>query len=299
MKGQTRVGFGINMHTSGSQSESTRRPQPLTRSIVRGLALLEAIAQQPHELTSTRLAPLTDIDTATTIRLLRTLKACGYVHQDSSRRYFLTAKLLRLAHSSLDAIPIAAIARPYLMTLRDQTAETVHLAFLENDRVVYVDKLASPQPIQLVSSLGLNMPLNTTGLGKAICASLGPEELDELLDRLPFEARTSRSILTAEGLREDIAAAADRGYSVDLGENEDGVVCVSLAIPDPERVMPTRAAISISGPDFRMSSRLPELGRMCRYTAIEISYALGLTLNGRNGRSNNINGAEGDKHDPR
>jgi IclR family acetate operon transcriptional repressor len=235
------------------------------------------VAQNSHGLTSTGLAQLVGLEKPTAIRLLRTLSNSDYVCQDREKRYFLTAKMLRLAHRSLDATPVAAIARPYLTALRDSTAETVHLAVLERDHVVYIDKLASSQPIQLVSRLGASSPITTTALGKAICATLPHDELEELLDHASFETLTPRSLTTKGDLLDEIAATVARGYAVDNGENEAGVICVSVAIPDPQRVMATPAAISISGPDFRMVKDLPHLGSLCEQTATRIAAALGLT----------------------
>jgi len=263
------------MCSSGSLAEP--HDPGLTRSLSRGLALLEAIAQEPHGLTSTRLAVLVDIDKATTIRLLRTLTMCGYVRQDGQKRYSLTARLLRLAHRSLEETPLAEVARPFLSALRDQTAETVHLGILEHDRVVYIEKLDSPQTIQLFSRLGSSMPVNTTALGKAICASLSLNRLNELLALVGLEARTPRSITNLDRLRDELRATEARGYAIDDRENEPGVICVGAAIADMHGALAEPAAISISGPDFRMQSRLAELGALCRQTADRVSRALGLS----------------------
>jgi IclR family acetate operon transcriptional repressor len=220
---------------------------------------------------------LVGIDKATTIRLLRTLTMCGYVRRDGQRRYSLTARLLRLAHRSIEETPLAAVARPFLTALRDQTAETIHLGILEHDRVVYIEKLDSPQTIQLFSRLGSSMPVNTTALGKAICASLSPNLLDELLVIAGLEARTPRSITNLDRLRDELGATAARGYAIDDGENESGVICVGAAIADLHGALAEPAAISISGPDFRMQSRLAELGTQCKQTADRVSRALGLS----------------------
>jgi DNA-binding IclR family transcriptional regulator len=265
------------MRIPNSHSEPAKPRQGLTRSVVRSLALLEAIAHRPHGLSSTGLAREVEVDNATAIRLLRTLTTTGYVSPDPQKRYFLTTKLLRLAHHSLDSLPLAEVARPYLIALRDKSEETVHLGILEHERVVYIDKLASSKAVQLVSRLGDRMPVNTTALGKAICASLAPELLDELLKHLPYEARTQYSLVSEEVLRDEIVATASIGYATDNRENEDGVVCVAAAIPDAYHVLASPAAISISGPDFRMYPRLLELGTCCRDTAANIARALGIS----------------------
>jgi DNA-binding IclR family transcriptional regulator len=154
----------------------------------------------------------------------------------------------------------------------------VHLGILENDHVVYVDKLASSRSVQLVSRLGASIPVTTTALGKAICSALPTEKRERLLEGLTFPSRTLRSIQSLSKFKDDLASTHARGYAIDDSENEDGVICVGAAIPDPLAIGKVRMAISVSGPDFRMRPHIATFGRLCGETATEIGRAIGLLL---------------------
>lgn len=275
--GKCRLTHGHPGHTMWFMLRIQDSPgEPITRSLARGLAVLEAVAANTPGPTTTVIARAADLDKATVIRLLRTLTEAGYVARDRHGRYLLTAKLLRVASAFLASDPLPSVARPLLRSLRDKVEETVHLGALDHGRVVYIDKIDSPSPVQLVSRIGLAMPITTTALGKAIAAALDQERLNRLLPTLTFEAATSASITTPEHFLADLDRTRERGYALDLGENQEGAFCVGVAIPGSEFLGDAPLAISVSGPQFSMQKKLSEIGELCMATARRISYDLRL-----------------------
>ncbi len=63
---------------------------------------------------------------------------------------------------------------------------------------------------------------------------------------------TDNTITDPDEFAKQLAAAATNGYAMDEGEQEIGVRCVAVSVPD----VPTRLALSVSGPAQRMSSEL-------------------------------------------
>ena len=240
-----------------------------TRTLLRGLAILEAMADAGEPLGPTRLADAVELDKATVGRLLFTLGVAGYVRQDDQGRYALTSKLLQLTqHISLEP-ELTACARPHLIDLRDATAETVHLGVLDGDRVVYIDKIEGRHPVRLVSAVGQSMPMHTTALGKAALAWMTPRECERRLPRLPLPPRTDRSLTNVEALREDLARTRRRGFAVDDRENEEQASCVGAAILGRDGA--PVGMVSVSGPSARILARLEEFGQRCADTAAVIS----------------------------
>ena len=76
------------------------------------------------------------------------------------------------------------------------------------------------------------MPMHCSGMGKAVIASWTPEQVDRLVAEVGLPARTDRTITDPEQLRTELANVRQRGYALDLGENERGTVCVSTPIRD-------------------------------------------------------------------
>jgi DNA-binding IclR family transcriptional regulator len=250
-----------------------------TRTLIRGLEVLEVLASSPEPMGPTRIGEATGLDKATIGRLLYTLCEAGYARQEGNGSYRLTGRILRLASSVALAPELRELARPHLIALRDATDETVHLGVREGDHVVYIDKIDGTHPVRLVSAIGQTMPLHTTALGKAALAAMDPTEREHLIENLELTRRTARSIVTVGQLRQELDRARERGYSVDDRENEDHVVCVGAAIVDPDRQ--AVGLISVSGPSYRVSERIETLGSLCRATATAISAELaGVTTSG-------------------
>lgn len=252
------------------------------RSLTRGLGLLELLADGVDN-TVTGLAKASGLDKSTAARLLATLRLAGYVRQESPHQnYALTGKVLRLAQSYVSQLDLRAVAHPHLSRLRDLVDETVHLAVLEGDQVVYIDKLEAKRSLRMSSRLGHGEPVETTSLGRAILSRLPVAEREALIDQLSRGGRLDQPSRDRAWLRKVLDEAAGRGYAVDVEDNQEHVSCVGAAIVDA-RGWPV-AALSCSGPAIRMVDRVPEIGGLCRRTARDISGDLGATAEPVEGR---------------
>ncbi|HZR93698.1 MAG TPA: IclR family transcriptional regulator [Gaiellaceae bacterium] len=207
-------------------------------------------------------------------RILRTLAARGFLRVDRERGlYSLGPANLRLGMAFLDQLDLRSEALPILRQLREQTGETVHLGVLDRHDVVYIEKVESEHAVRMFSRIGSTMPAYSTGVGKAILASLPPDELEQALpERL--EARTPRTIVDRAKLRRHLAEVRRRGYSTDDIENEDGIRCVGAPVFDHSGHV--CAGISVAGPATRVTpERFAELGLLVQEAAATISWRLG------------------------
>ncbi|QSB15368.1 IclR family transcriptional regulator [Natronosporangium hydrolyticum] len=248
-----------------------------TRTLLRGLEVMEVLSRASEPVGPTRVAELVGLDKATVGRLLHTLCEAGYARQNDSGAYQLTAKIMRLASGATLQPGIRELAHGHLLALRDVTSETVHLGIRDDDQVIYIDKIDGTHPVRLVSAIGQTMPLHTTALGKVALAWMAVDEREKLLARLPLTARTEFSIVDLDSLRAELDRTRARGYAIDDRENEDHARCVGAPIvaQDGEVV----AMISVSGPSYRVTDadRVADLGMKCRDTAAIISGEFGRT----------------------
>jgi DNA-binding IclR family transcriptional regulator len=158
--------------------------------------------------------------------------------------------VVELGEKVLGQLDIRRVAGAHLRELAQITEETCHLAVLDGLEVVYADKAESEHSIRLFSVPGKRMPVYSTSMGKALLAAMEEDERNEILDQVELVPRSPNTITDRGELERDIDAIAGRGYSVDLGENELGSVCVGAAILDRDD-RPV-AALSASGPESRM-----------------------------------------------
>jgi IclR family acetate operon transcriptional repressor len=239
------------------------------QSVDRAFELLEILADAGGELGLSQLAETSGLPLPTIHRLMRTLVSGGYVRQRQSRRYALGPGLIRLGETAGQTL--GAGARPYLAGLTDAVGETTNMAILDGDQVVYVAQVPSRHPMRMFTEVGRRVDAYCTAVGKAILAQLPPESVDQLLSHTRLRPQTERTITTSGELHRELEIIRNQGYAVDDGEQEIGVRCIAVAIPGA----PTGSAISISGPDARMSGLdIDEVVPLMRSTAGRLADAL-------------------------
>jgi Transcriptional regulator len=231
------------------------------QSVDRALDVLEALAEHGGEAGLSEIAAATGLPYGTIHRLLRTLLARGYVRQESDRRYALGGALVRLGGAAENMV--AAWARPYLARMVELSGETANLAVLEGDFVVYVAQVPSPRRLRMFAEVGRRVPAHSTAVGKVLLADR--PDAAAVLERTGLPRRTDQTITSVPAMLAELEAVRDRGYALDLGEEETGVHCLAVPVRDGGRVV---AAMSVSGPAERLKARdLDELAREMRKIA--------------------------------
>ncbi|GAA2488559.1 IclR family transcriptional regulator [Streptomyces gobitricini] len=243
------------MPTSSASTTDAAKPAAATggvQSLERAFDLLERMADAGGEVGLSELSSSSGLPLPTIHRLMRTLVACGYVRQQPNRRYALGPRLIRLGESA--ARLLGTWARPYLARLVEETGETANMALLDGDEIVYVAQVPSKHSMRMFTEVGRRVLPHSTGVGKALLAHTPPEEVRALLARTGMPAATDKTITTAEGFLSALDQVRAAGYAVDDSEQEIGVRCIAVSVPDS----PTAAAISISGPAGRVTETATE-----------------------------------------
>jgi len=222
------------------------------QSVERVFDLLDLMADAGGALTLSELASQTELPLPTIHRLLRTLVGKGYVRQLANRRYALGPRLIRLGEGA--SKQLGAIANPQLAGLVARLSETANMAVLEGDMVLYVAQVPSPHAMRMFTEVGRRAHTHDTGVGKAILAELDDQAVRDIVHRAGMPRATEKSICTPDELVAELERIRARGYAIDDNEQEIGVRCFSVAVPNA----PTPTAISVSGPISRVDAAFGE-----------------------------------------
>ena len=200
-------------------------------------------------------------------RILYSLEKLGYVEKaDQPAHYRLAAKFFELTGPAVHFRHLQSISRSLMSDLMARHSENVNLGVLQNGQIVHIDVMQSPNALRVAAFPGERNPLHCTALGKAILAFLPEAEVNTLLDGHPLIKKTPRTITQKAHLREHVALVREHGVAIDLEENLSGVTCVAAPIFDHAgRVV---AALSVSGPSSRMSSKLTAIKNDVRAAAL-------------------------------
>lgn len=216
------------------------------QSVERVFGLLDIITAAGGEISLSELASRAQLPLPTIHRLLRTLIPLGYVRQLPNRSYALGPGLIRLGNAA--GLALGTYAQPVLQGLVDELGESANMAVLDGRMVVYVGQAQSSHSMRMFTEVGRRTHLHGTGVGKAILATLPEHQVVSIVTSMGMSTPTEKSLGTVEELLADLALIRERGYAVDDEEQEIGVRCFSVLVPDT----PTPTAISVSGPTTRV-----------------------------------------------
>jgi len=252
-----------------------KEPVGPVQSLIRGLTILNRLAEARDGLSLTDLAQRVGLAVSTTHRLLNSLARMGFVGQDPDQgRWFVGVQAFTVGNAFLYHRDVVAAARPIMRRLMEQSGETVNLSVLDDAEAVLVSQVECREMMRMLAKLGGRAPLHASAVGKALLAALPDEEVSAILHRKGLERVTPNTIDTPARLRADLGETRGRGYSIDDEEHAIGLRCVAATIHD-EYAEPL-AAISLSGPRARVTSdRVASLGAMVVQAANEITQALG------------------------
>ena len=94
----------------------------------------------------------------------------------------------------VEQIDLAEIAVPYLENLQNTVDETIHLGILNNNEILYINKLEPKnQTIRMSSKVGITRPLYNSAMGKAVLAEFSEEQVQQYLDTqtlIPYTENT-------------------------------------------------------------------------------------------------------------
>ncbi|CUR58423.1 Transcriptional regulator, IclR family [metagenome] len=242
------------------------------QSIGRAFAVLEAMAAAGGIDSISSLSERLSLPLPTIHRLLRTLVELGYARQEPSRMYALGPRLVNLGEASNRLTQ--AWAGPPLRALADEVGETASFAVLDGVAVVFGAQASGRHSMQMVNEVGRRLGIHCTAAGKAILAGMPPEQAARLVATADMRAYTDRTITSVDALMHEVEASRERGYALEMGEQEVGVSAVAVALPGDIR----RGAVIISGPSARMGDDtvrrfVPLLLNTAKELAVELALA--------------------------
>ncbi|MCM2342627.1 IclR family transcriptional regulator [Rhodoferax sp.] len=255
--------------TNSIDKENTKKALT-SQTLVRGLDVVEAVADGPLSISG--IAQKTGITYGTAHRIVSVLLQRHYLKPDGGKGYSLGRKVLELGFMAFHQTGLTRISHPFLDQLARDTLDTVHLARIEGDSVIYLDKISSQRSVEISSRIGGRKPLISTGVGKALILDWSEKEWAELYHR---DASLLREKITLAQWLTLLRGYAQGGYSFDLGEDVHAIRCVAAPVRDGSRKIV--AAISVSSTlEYMGAERMHALIPVVKDVAAQISAELGM-----------------------
>src|SRR5690606_25700861 len=151
--------------------------------------------------------------------LLTTLCSRGYAtYSARDRTYAIGIRAWELGQQFRAYDTIVRHAAPEMESLVENLNEICQLAVRDGRQLVYLHKVESQQPMQLLSRPGTRLNAHASGLGKALLSALSDNEIDELYAGVELETFTPSTIRTVDDLKRELAQIRRIGIAEDREE---------------------------------------------------------------------------------
>jgi len=248
-----------------------------TSSTLKAFGVLEVLVRAGRPVTLSELMQATELPKPSLHRTLALFEEAGFLAREpGGRAYIIGERLSRFALDVLRSDGAAAERRAILRRLVGELTETCNLAVLKKGVLIYLDRVEAPWPLRLhvVEGGGAGIAPHCCASGKLLLAALPAAERQRLLELLPLERFTERTITDRAVLESELDRIVSVGYAVDNEEYVLGVACV--AVPVPNRHGDVVAALAVQGATARLPlMRAIEFIPRLRAAAAQIGSTLG------------------------
>ena len=170
-----------------------------------------------------------DLNKSTALRMTTTLLNEKFLsYNEETRKYQLGYCALALGISKLASIDLIEVSRPILEELANRSNMFIHLAILEDEKVVVISKIfpkaRMQSTTQLMSQIGGILPMHCTGIGLLFLSQHDDKYCREFLSRQPLDRYTTTTQTEIPQIMERIQNIRDLQYVINNGEHDEGIV---------------------------------------------------------------------------
>jgi len=192
--------------------------------------ILRLISEEPRKYRLIDLSTQLGIHKSSMYSILNTMEALDWVNRDANDTYAIGSATGRWGNSYTQGQDIIASFHREASITRDRLQETIQLARLEGNEVLYLAKEEAPTMVRLASGPGMKFPAHVTALGKMLLSFVDDTELDLLYPIQELTAATEYSLKTKVDLVKQLREICDEGIAFDEQEVIVGFSCVSAPI---------------------------------------------------------------------
>jgi DNA-binding IclR family transcriptional regulator len=255
-------------HVMGAGSGEAATPDAMAgvQSIERAFTVLRELSLGPAGVTD--IAERVDLPKSTVSRLLSALEAEGAVAQrEVGSDYELGAGLAALADAANNDANMAAVVRPFLIELSEETGEAAGFVVRSGRNVYWVDNVEQDDvAVQVQDRTGFYAPMHSVPAGLALLAHLPANEIESYLAQ-KLERVNPRTITDSDVLRANLRQIVADGLVWSVDDLGDGLTAID--VPFRGASGQVEGALFVNAPSFRF----PDDGDKDRVEALVVDAA--------------------------
>jgi len=246
-------------------SAIARDPAP---AVGRSIRLLGLLAEAGRALTLTELAAGLGVAKSSTANLCLSLEA-GRMIERVPLGYRLGIRTAELGGAFAAQFNQVREFYSVCETSPALASELVQVAVLDDTDALYLARYEGSRSVRLGTPLGSRLPAALSATGRALLMTRSDDDVRALLTRGPLPRLTEHSTVDVDAVIAKLAAARERGWSVDEEESFRGIVGVAVPLEgwapgDPQLALGVGIPVADATPErvARVGAALREAARL-------------------------------------
>ncbi len=244
-------------------------------ALAKGLRVLGLFSEQRPTMRLTDIATEAGLLMPSVYRIAMTLASEGFLEQLPDGSYRPGIKVLTLGFSALQSLDLVDVARSRLRQLADATGETVNLASLVDDKVLYLVRLRNGDLVTANIQVGSTLPAVHTSIGKVLLAHLDEAELRSRITATSFRPGGPRAAATLDALLPELADIRQQGFGLQDEEVAYGLRSVAAPVHDGSNRVVAGINVAVNAMEWSRDRILDELKPRIVEAGVDISRLLG------------------------
>ena len=241
-------------------ADVVQRPDYRVEALAKGLRILSLFDEKRPTWRVSDLATAAQLPMPTVYRVVMTLEAEGYLDHLPNGDYRPGVRTLTLGTAALRSLDLVAIATPKLRELGERTGETVNLAVLSGDRVLYLIRLRNSDLVTANIQVGSTLPAVHTSIGKLLLAHLDEADLAARITDASFAANSGPNAkLSLAELREELTVIRGQGWAMQDEELAYGLRSVAAPVISPDGRVIAGINLAVQAQDWSSQRIVREL----------------------------------------
>lgn len=228
-----------------------KRDSLYASTLGRGLQILRAFDESHVALSLTDLVARTGLEKSAVQRMAHTLHVEGMLERDpKSRLYRPSHAWLELAYAYYWSDPVIARALPKLIEFSRAKGETVNLAQMSGDHIIYSLRLPNQRTHFAASIVGRRLPALNTASGRVMLATRSDAEIEAACATWPLVQGTEKTVMDRAEIARSIKAARTDGYCITRDQMLLNEISLAAPVRGNEGHAHAAVQVSISGITF-------------------------------------------------
>lgn len=214
------------------------------------------------------------VSKSTVSRLISTLVSEDFLAPDTETAgYRLGYSVLTLGGALTSTNELYREVAPVLNDIVLQTGESAHVAVLEGQDVIYLNKNTGPYYSNILTSVGAHNAAYAASSGKVMLAESDPEVIDKIFEE-GVKAYTEHTITNPIKFKKELEKVRRQGYAMSIEEITKNNY--SIAVPVRDMSGKIACAITVVGPLSRINKgKLEQFIKIMKEAALAASERLG------------------------